>query len=303
MAKNPLMLESPIPRRLGKKVKGTRYGLLIILICLSFMATIHAFAKPPAESWIPPAPSQEYLVDQQYDPQTYGAEYSILDQAPIAQEFTPEAEILKAIAVEIGGVGKARIRMNLRADGIAGEILYTAVREVSENQSGWLLFEIDPEIRVIPGKAYLIELVAEEGNRTWRANQKPVTVNPFHRGKAIIKGVATDSEDLHIITFTSSKTIYVYTGAPVTIVSTKKIIEATTVTQTSTMTIKKTCLKTARISLTRTVTVTETIPKVIVKRELLSPLIYGLFVASLIGVAVSALILAKRARRARGRVP
>jgi len=276
--------------------------ILFISLLLIMVASLAANCSAE-KSWIPPAPSQEYLVDQQYDPETYGAEYSILDQAPIAQEFIPEAEILKAIAVEIGGAGKARIRMNLRADGIDGEILYTAVREVSENQSGWLLFEIDPEMRVIRGKAYLIELVAEEGNRTWRANQKPVTVNPFHRGRAIIKGVATDSEDLHIITFTSSKTIYVYTGAPVTIVSTKRVIEATTVTQTSTMTIKKTCLKTARISLTRTVTVTETIPKVIVKRELLSPLIYGLFVASLIGVAVSALILAKRARRARGRVP
>ena len=296
MAKNPLMLKSIITRRLGKRVKRTRYGLLMILICLSLMTIIYAFAKPPAESWIPPPPSKEYLVDQQYDPETYGAEYSILDQAPIAQEFTPEAEILKAVAVEIGGVGKARIRMNLRADGIDGEILYTAVREVSENQSGWLLFEIDPEIRVIPGKAYLIELVAEEGNRTWRANQKPVMVNPFHRGRAIIKGVATDSEDLHIITFTPSRTIYVYTGAPVTIVSTKRIIEATTVTQTSTMTIQKTYLKTTKIPSTRTVTITQTIPKVIMKRELLSPIIYGLLAASIIGVTISALILAKRAK-------
>ena len=269
--------------------------VLLISLLLLMMASLAAGCSAE-KSWIPPAPSQEYLVDQQYDPETYGAEYSILDQAPIAQEFIPEAEILKAVAVEIGGVGKARIRMNLRADRIDGEILYTAVREVPENQSGWLLFEIDPEIRVIPGKAYLIELVAEEGNRTWRANQKPVTVNPFHRGRAIIKGVATDSEDLHIITFTSSKTIYVYTGAPVTIVSTKRIIEATTVTQISTMTLQKTYLKTIKIPLTRTATITQTIPKVVVKRELLSPLIYGLFAASIIGVIASALILAKRAR-------
>lgn len=274
-----------------KKSATILFISLLLIMVASLAANCYA-----EKSWIPPAPSQEYLVDQQYDPETYGAEYSILDQAPIAQEFVPEAEILKAVAVEMGGVGKAKIRMNLRADGIDGEILYTAVREVSENQSGWLLFEIDPEMRVIPGKAYLIELVAEEGNRTWKANQKPVTVNPFHRGRAIIKGVATDSEDLHIITFTSSKTIYVYTGAPVTIVSTKRIIEAITVTQTSTMTLQKTFLKTTKIPATKTVTITKTIPKLVVKRELLSPLIYGLFAASIIGVIVSALILAKRAK-------
>ena len=268
--------------------------ILFISLLLIIMASLVAGCSAE-KSWIPPAPSQEYLVDQQYDPETYGAEYSILDQAPIAQEFTPEAEILKAVAVEIGGVGKARIRMNLRADRIDGDILYTAVREVSENQSGWLLFEMDPEIRVIPGRTYLIELVAEEGNRTWRANQKPVTANPFHRGRAIIKGVAMDSEDLHIITFTSSETVYVYTGAPVTLISTKRVIEATTVTQTSTMTIQKTYLKTTKIPATKTVTITQTIPKVIVKRELLSPLIYGLS-ASIIAVTASALILAKRAR-------
>jgi len=273
-----------------------RLAIALFISLLLIMVASLAASCSAEKNWIPPAPSQEYLVDQQYDPETYGAEYSILDKAPIAQEFIPEAEILKAVAVEIGGVGKARIRMNLRADEIDGEIIYTAVREVSENQSGWLLFEIDPEMRVIPGKVYLIELVAEEGNRTWRANQKPVTVNPFHRGRAIIEGVATDSEDLHIITFTSSKTVYVYTGAPVTIVSTKRVIEATTVTQTSTMTIQKTYLKTAKISATRTVTITQTIPKVVVKRELLSPLIYGLFAASIIGVTASALILAKRAR-------
>ena len=108
--------------------------------------------------------------------------------------------------------------------------------------------------------------------------------------------MATDSEDLHIITFTPSKTIYVYTGAPVTIVSTKRIIEATTVTQASIMTLQKTYLKTIKVPLTRTATVTKTIPKVVVKRELLSPLIYGLFAASIIGVTASALILAKRAR-------
>jgi len=274
-----------------KKSATILFISLLLIMVASLAANCYA-----EKSWIPPAPSQEYLVDQQYDPETYGAEYSILDQAPIAQEFVPEAEILKAVAVEIGEVGKAKIRMNLRADGIDGEILYTAVREVSENQSGWLLFEIDPEMRVIPGKAYLIELVAEEGNRTWKANQKPVTVNPFHRGRAIIKGVATDSEDLHIITFTSSKTIYVYTGAPVTIVSTKRIIEAITVTQTSTMTLQKTFLKTTKIPATKTVTITKTIPKLVVKRELLSPLIYGLFAASIIGVTISALILAKRAK-------
>jgi len=274
-----------------KKSATILFISLLLIMVASLAANCYA-----EKSWIPPAPSQEYLVDQQYDPETYGAEYSILDQAPIAQEFVPEAEILKAVAVEMGGVGKAKIRMNLRADGIDGEILYTAVREVSENQSGWLLFEIDPEMRVIPGKAYLIELVAEEGNRTWKANQKPVTVNPFHRGRAIIKGVATDSEDLHIITFTSSKTIYVYTGAPVTIVSTKRIIEAITVTQTSTMTLQKTFLKTTKIPATKTVTITKTIPKLVVKRELLSPLIYGLFAASIIGVTISALILAKRAK-------
>jgi len=274
-----------------KKSATILFISLLLIMVASLAANCYA-----EKNWIPPAPSQEYLVDQQYDPETYGAEYSILDQAPIAQEFVPEAEILKAVAVEMGGVGKAKIRMNLRADGIDGEILYTAVREVSENQSGWLLFEIDPEMRVIPGKAYLIELVAEEGNRTWKANQKPVTVNPFHRGRAIIKGVATDSEDLHIITFTSSKTIYVYTGAPVTIVSTKRIIEAITVTQTSTMTLQKTFLKTTKIPATKTVTITKTIPKLVVKRELLSPLIYGLFAASIIGVTISALILAKRAK-------
>ena len=91
--------------------------VLFIPLLLIIMASLAASCSAE-KSWIPPAPAQEYLVDQQYDPETYGAEYSILDQAPIAQEFIPEAEILKAVAVEIGGVGKARIRMNLRADRI-----------------------------------------------------------------------------------------------------------------------------------------------------------------------------------------
>jgi len=62
------------------------------------------------------------------------------------------------------------------------------------------------------------------------------------------------------------------------------------------MTVQKTYLKTIKISLTRTVTITQTIPKEVVKRELLSPVIYGLFAASIISVTASALILAKRAK-------
>lgn len=269
-----------------------RSAIAVILVLI--MALASAAATPPPEKWIPPQPPADFLVDQQYDPSTYGSEYWILEETPIGQEFMPEAELLVGVAVEIGGEGEASIKMSIREENIGGRVIYTSIRSVGEDEEGWLLFRITPGIQVQRDQVYVVELEMLEGNRSWKANQLPVLVNPFHRGRAVIGGVVEENEDLHVITYTRPVATlvteeYIYTGAPAVSVSTKTVKEFTTVTATSTISFTLTQTSTHTSTETFTTTLTETTTATL--REYVPPTIYGLVVGIMLAILAAILLL------------
>lgn len=289
------LLRDSLEKKEMKVMNRVRFSTIILVLLLSAgILFTGIYAIPPSHEWIPPAPPPSYFPDQQYDPPTYGREYSIVGNTPIGQEFIPEGEILIAVAVEIGGEGDATIRMNLRNGSIAGHVIYTEIRSVNSDERGWLLFTIVPGIRLNPGETYVIELQMEDGNRTWRANQQPILVNPFHRGRAIIKGSIDENEDLHIITFVQRAVTveeYVYTGAPAVNVVTKTIISPTTIIKTTTKKIEISRTTTTTLVSVKTETTTETrISKELVK-EYVPVTIYIMLIVLLVVILVIAIIL------------
>jgi len=299
------LLRNYLRRKEVKVMNRVKVSTIILALLLSAgILFTGIYAIPPSSKWIPPAPPPSYFPDQQYDPPTYGREYVIVGSTPIGQEFIPEGEILVAVAVEIGGEGAATIRMNLRNGSISGHVIYTEIRSVSADERGWLLFTMVPGIRLNRGKVYVIELQMEEGNRTWRANQQPILINPFHRGRAIIKGSIDEDEDLHIITFVQRAVTveeYVYTGAPVVNVVTKTIISPITVTKTTTKKVEISKTTTTTLVSIETETTTKTMVSKEVVKEYVPVTIYVVLLVLLVVILVVTIILKIEEHRRRAR--
>jgi hypothetical protein len=149
--------------------------------------------------------SLQLVLDQAYDPGTAGLSQSIPGMSPMGQEFTPSISTLAQVDVDIVEAGGASgsIIMNVREGTIDGQVIATGSKGIAAGFSGWVIFDI-PDVGVIPGEVYVIELQAETPtpfSPMWPSNEFPWVNDPYPGGVAITSGQPSPNNDYHFRTW------------------------------------------------------------------------------------------------------
>jgi hypothetical protein len=149
--------------------------------------------------------SLQLVLDQAYDPGTAGLSQSIPGMSPMGQEFTPSISTLAQVDVDIVEAGGASgsIIMNVREGTIDGQVIATGSEGIAAGFSGWVIFDI-PDVGVIPGEVYVIELQAETPtpfSPMWPSNEFPWVNDPYPGGVAITSGQPSPNNDYHFRTW------------------------------------------------------------------------------------------------------
>ncbi|MEE9248122.1 MAG: hypothetical protein V3U79_05430 [Dehalococcoidia bacterium] len=117
--------------------------------------------------------------------------------SPIGQEFMPTIGNLTKVDVYIeeshltGASGGGQLTINIKRDGITGLIVTSHTQQVQPGFKGWLSFDV-PDVSLIPGSLYVIQLVEYEGsNLLWYESEGDL----YPRGRAIFQGQPMANRD------------------------------------------------------------------------------------------------------------
>ncbi|MFV9676364.1 MAG: PQQ-binding-like beta-propeller repeat protein [Methanosarcinales archaeon] len=163
-----------------------------------------ALVVPAVPVW-----AQEEVIDQGCgDPETAGSS-NIAFCSPVGQEFTPTLDNLTRVDIS-GNVydDGSKVTLNVRDATMKGEILTTATQYLERNWGAdwmgnphpadtWFSFDV-PDISLVPGSVYVIEVVLVEGEQwSWGNDDK----NPYPGGQAIRHGSIEEDRDWFFRTY------------------------------------------------------------------------------------------------------
>lgn len=141
-------------------------------------------------------PDQENLVE-------LSAGWSAVHLAPIGQEFLSDRPRLDAVEVfasntDLSSPFPADVEINIREESIFGEVLGTSVPvSLSFPSSGVVPFYFQSSVHLVPGRAYVIEIVVSPGGGNVAVNGG--WTSSYSRGRLIIQGEPipmSDNSDL-----------------------------------------------------------------------------------------------------------
>ncbi len=143
--------------------------------------------------------------DQHYitDCASHTATSSLLENSqPLGQQFVPELTTLSAVAIElatarINDFGLGRIAVNIRKGTATSDVLASRTVTVPHVFEGVLHFQLPAPISVVPGDTYVLEVIENHRNHTWRACQPSF----YLAGEAIINGTNAPTRDFHFATY------------------------------------------------------------------------------------------------------
>lgn len=145
------------------------------------------------------------VIDQEWKRPSTGDEtrisFSIANNAPIGQEFTPEMDNITGVDLSLKdfrdplGTDDTTIEVRIREETIDGVIIASGITTFTTVVRTWMHFDLDGPVPLIPGNLYVIEAVMLVGSEFWTWHSWADTDGLGLPGRLIASGVFAEPDN------------------------------------------------------------------------------------------------------------